>query len=106
MQFPDQASDVELWSKLQLDVLKGGTAATANYATPPLVIGDDIELGEHVKLLISDVTGGTTVTTDYKQANGDQFHGLTFDLALPLKTAGRQLLLIQPMMPVQFQLQS
>ena len=62
---PDEASDVELWTKLQLDVLKGGTAATANYATAALAASSTIELGEHVKLQINDVASGT-VTTDFK----------------------------------------
>ena len=62
---PDESSDVELWSSLQLDVLNGGTAAAAVYAGAALGAGSSIELGEHVKLQINDVASGT-VTTDYK----------------------------------------
>ena len=61
---PDESSDVDLWSNLRLDVLSGGTSATASYSST-LFAGSSIGLGEHVKLQINDVAPGT-MTTDYK----------------------------------------
>ena len=61
---PDESSDVDLWSKLQLDVLSGGFGTTAVYSSA-LAPGESIGLGENVKLQINDVASGT-VTQDYK----------------------------------------
>ena len=60
----DESSYVDLWSKLQLDVLSGGFGTTAVYSSA-LAPGESIGLGENVKLQINDVASGT-VTQDYK----------------------------------------
>ena len=61
---PNASTDVDLWSKLQLDVVSGGFLATAKYG-PVLAADSTIGLGEHVKLQINNVANGT-VTNDYK----------------------------------------
>merc|ERR1712159_770412 len=65
---PDQSDDVNLWTSMQLDVFKGGSAATAAYTTAAAA-GESIGLGEHVKL---EVTSSTlTLGTDYNVALKD-----------------------------------
>lgn len=66
---PDESSDVNLWSSMQLDVMKGGTAATAGTWSAALATGGSIELGEHVKLEVSSAT--LTLGTDYNVAIKD-----------------------------------
>jgi len=67
---PDESSDIDLWDELQLDVISGGNAKDASWATENLATGAEVELGEHIKLKINDKTG-SSATTDYNIAIKD-----------------------------------
>ena len=63
----DQLIDIELWTKLQLDVYQGGFTSVPAYGDP-ISDGGTIGIGENVKLQINDIpeVGKTPMTNDYK----------------------------------------